>query len=168
MDTLSQLWLDCLAGHLTGNTFEQLTRLSPTEAIRLTTLSKQQGLAALFYWRVQPFANRLPAELIEPLRRQYLWETIHSIQREKELKNVLTALNAANLQPIPFKGAALAHTVYPLPELRTMGDLDLWIDAKEMRDAIGALEQLGYVWREKEARPHTWQLEREGEIQLFG
>jgi len=168
MDTLSRLWLDCLAGHLTENTIEQLTRLSPAEATRLTTLSNQQGLLALFYWRVQPFANQLPAELIEPLRRQYLRETVRSIQREKELKNVLKVLIAANLQPIPFKGAALAHTVYPLPEIRTMGDFDLWIDSPQMDRAIQALEQIGYVWREKKTRPHTWQIEREGEIQLFG
>jgi hypothetical protein len=168
MDLLSRLWLDCLAGNFTENTIAQLARVSTFEATRLIALSKKQGLTALFYWRVRPFANRLPSTLIEPLRQQYLFETARSVQREKELARVLSALNTAKVQTVVFKGAALAHTVYPLPELRTTGDFDLWIDLKQMDDAIYSLEQIGYVWREKKSRPHTWQLEREGEIQLFG
>ena len=51
---------------------------------------------------------------------------------EQELERILIALAAVEITPILFKGAVLAYTAYPSPACRPMGDLDLWLTAKEM------------------------------------
>ncbi len=168
MNTLTQLWLNSLAGHLDDACVQQLAHISEAQAAQLIALAQQQSLTALFYWRIRPFARQLPSVLTEPLRRRFLLSTARSLQREQELARILNVLNAVEIQPTLFKGGALAHTIYPTSELRSMTDLDLWIEPSKMDTAIRALGQIGYNWREKPTRPHAWQLEREGEIQLFG
>ncbi len=91
-----------------------------------------------------------------------------SALRSRELAGVLAALAAARIRPALVKGAALAHTVYPDPVCRPMGDLDLWVQSGEIAAAQAALEELGYVQRIKPGRPVALQAHRQGEIQLVG
>jgi len=86
----------------------------------------------------------------------------------RELGNVLDALAEAHITPALFKGAVLAHTVYPAPACRSMGDLDLWLTETEMARGQAALMGLGYVQRTKEKRPVALQAHRSGEIQMIG
>lgn len=57
-----------------------------------------------------------------------------------ELKNVLAG---AGIRFVPFKGAVLRE-MYPVPETRTMGDVDVLIDADRRSDARAALENAGF------------------------
>lgn len=57
-----------------------------------------------------------------------------------ELKSALTG---AGIRFVPFKGAVLRET-YPVPETRTMGDVDVLIDADRRNDARTALEKAGF------------------------
>ena len=41
-----------------------------------------------------------------------------------------------------LKGFAPAHLVYPSPETRMMGDVDLWLHSETLNPAIAALEPL--------------------------
>jgi len=80
----------------------------------------------------QLFEEALRAEVaIEQLRR-------------RELHGVLDALSVAGVEPLVFKGAALAFTHYPDPALRPCLDTDLLVRAAEVPDAARALERLGY------------------------
>src|SRR5437763_13332738 len=47
--------------------------------------------------------------------------------REAELRRVLTALDAAGIRAIVFKGAALARTHYAASELRIRSDTDILV-----------------------------------------
>ena len=51
---------------------------------------------------------------------------------------------AREVEMIPLKGLHLAWKVYPSPELRDMGDLDLLVRRSRVREADGALRKLGY------------------------
>ena len=88
--------------------------------------------------------------------------------RARELGRILDALARAHIVPALFKGAVLAHTVYPLACCRPMGDLDLWLTAEEMAQGQLALQELGYRQRVKERRPVALQAQRSGEIQMVG
>ncbi|MBK7203002.1 MAG: nucleotidyltransferase family protein [Anaerolineae bacterium] len=66
---------------------------------------------------------------------------------------MLQALAAHGVVPVLFKGAVLAHTVYPNYACRPMSDLDLWLSDAEIEVAIHVLAQIGYVQRFKPARP---------------
>jgi len=114
---------------------------------------RAQGLDALTWhiWRdwLEPGA---PAGLAELREGHYAAVAQAEVQR-RELQRVLEALAAQGVVPILFKGAALAHTVYPSPACRVMGDLDVWVIADEMPKAQVALERLGYVESSKPKRP---------------
>lgn len=64
--------------------------------------------------------------------------------REAELRRVLAALADAGIGALLFKGAAIARTHYPSPELRVRSDTDVLVPAERSDDAARALEQLGY------------------------
>jgi len=71
-------------------------------------------------------------------------EAAVDVLRERELRAVLPALAAAGVRPILIKGAALAYSHYPRPELRLRQDTDMMI-ADADRDAVAqVLTGLGY------------------------
>ncbi|MCX6020384.1 MAG: nucleotidyltransferase family protein, partial [Chloroflexi bacterium] len=60
--------------------------------------------------------------------------------------------NAAGIPVIALKGAALAHTVYPDPALRPMGDLDLLVAEGRLPAAEATLMGFDYAARERPDR----------------
>ena len=64
--------------------------------------------------------------------------------RERELRAGLAALAGAGARPILIKGAALAHTHYPRPEMRPRDDTDVIISSTSRDAAARALTSLGY------------------------
>lgn len=127
-----------------------------------------RGLAPLTYHRLSRAgllgqAAKTPAAL---LRLAHYAATDDAERRERDLRRVLTALTAAGITPVLFKGAALTYTVYPDPACRQMGDLDLWLTAEEMPVALSALERIGYAASVNERRPLAYQARYLGEIAL--
>ncbi len=66
-------------------------------------------------------------------------------RRRALMRQLLPALDAAGIDAVVLKGFALAHQVYPAPELRVMNDLDVWVDETRLVEAEAALRPLG--WR---------------------
>lgn len=64
--------------------------------------------------------------------------------RTRELRVVLAALADARVDAVVLKGAALAHTHYPRPELRPRADTDLLIPENARDPVASALSRLGY------------------------
>jgi hypothetical protein len=93
-----------------------------------------QGLAAYAWRRLKDTgcASHVPHACAEPLRHAYYAAAGDAELHRAELGAALDCLRAAGITPILFKGAALAHTVYPDPACRPMGDLDLWVTAEAM------------------------------------
>ncbi len=129
-----------------------------------------QGLAAYAFHRLRraELVGRLSAENHATLRQMYIRAAADSTLHSRELAEALAALAAAGITSVLFKGAVLAHTVYPSPICRPMGDLDFWLRAEDMPRAQVVLEELGYVQRVKAHRPVAMQARRQGEIQLVG
>lgn len=64
--------------------------------------------------------------------------------REACVDRLLTAFAAAGITMILLKGAALAHRIYPSPELRPMVDIDILIDPAQAQAAVEVASELGY------------------------
>jgi hypothetical protein len=94
-------------------------------------------------------AEELHLLLADRLRLSSLAEELRTaaaveILRERELRGVLSGLATAGIKPILIKGAALARTHYPRPELRPRVDTDLMISMAERDQTARALRSLGY------------------------
>jgi len=135
----------------------------------IATAHKQQ-VSPLLYWALQksPAEQQPPTTIMQQLRRQYFSATVQALQQEHELRLILAALNNCGIRPTLYKGAALAHTLYPTPACRPMGDLDLWVTVDEMAAAQAALEALGYQTNNRAERPLALQSQQGGEVQLVG
>jgi hypothetical protein len=131
---------------------------------------RDQQLAAQAFYRLRAagLEDVLSPKLRAPLRATFYGAAGETMLRKRELASALQALGAVGIVPVLFKGAALAHTVYPDPACRPMSDLDLWLAHEEMAPAQAALENLGYHQHFKPTRPIALQAQRCGEIQLFG
>lgn len=60
------------------------------------------------------------------------------------LEEVLTAFATEGISPLLLKGAALAHTVYPAPWLRSRTDTDLLVPAGTLPHVAAVLAKVGF------------------------
>lgn len=128
------------------------------ESIRLPPLDAAVDWPAVLdlaaIHRVAPLACRAiasaPDGLVPPeIRAQVdatLWHSQASTMLcEHELTSLLTTLVAAGVNVLVLKGAALAHTLYPQPELRPYHDLDIACRPTDYPRLARALTAAGYA-----------------------
>lgn len=141
----------------------------PTDAAWGDWLARR-GLAPYAYVQLRRagLVEQLAPSAQMALRRTYYRAVADAELHSRELAALLDALAARGVVAALFKGAFLAHAVYPTPACRPMGDLDLWVTADEMPRAQAALEEIGYVRRIKAWRPPALQARRSGEVQMIG
>jgi hypothetical protein len=72
---------------------------------------------------------------------------------ERRLLEVVSALQTAGAAAVVLKGAALAHTFYPNPSLRTYGDVDVLVRTDDWAAACSSLGELGFRRILPEPRP---------------
>jgi hypothetical protein len=65
-----------------------------------------------------------------------------------ELTRVFASLQEHGVPALPFKGPLLAQQLYQKLSLRQCSDLDIYIEKSQFKDAITALESIGYtpIW----------------------
>jgi hypothetical protein len=86
----------------------------------------------------------IPADVEEALRRESLATTARVMQLESALTEIIGGFEAASLPVTVLKGPALARTIYPRPELRPYGDLDLTVRSTHEPEAVSILNHLGF------------------------
>jgi putative nucleotidyltransferase-like protein len=72
---------------------------------------------------------------------------------ERALLTAVDDLERAGIDVRVLKGAAIAHTVYPAPELRSFRDVDLLVRDQQLDVAIAVLSEQGATRRFREPRP---------------
>jgi hypothetical protein len=101
----------------------------------------------LLGWLIRS-AGRLgdwPAEFVDAFageEHRALWA---DCVRQAELAHVLGECDDAGIEPILFKGAALAHTHYPAPHIRVRADTDLLVAQSELATLDAVFGRLGYA-----------------------
>lgn len=162
----TQTFVRFLVGEIaSGSPVPHFTRADWEQLIRIAT---RANLLALLHYRIVQTQSEIPTDLQQIVRDYARQATAESLQKRAELTRVLGKLNGSGITPILFKGTVLAHTVYPSYTHRSMGDIDLWIPREQMEQAKELLESLGYMYKEKEHRPHAMQALGDGELQMRG
>src|SRR5262249_19086335 len=95
------------------------------------------GCGALAWWRLRrhPLAKSPPATQFHDAYRQHAIETAVA---ERAITQGLSVLRRAKLDPILCKGWSVAR-YYPSPDLRPLGDVDLYLPAGERQRAHDSL-----------------------------
>lgn len=105
----------------------------------------QHGLGPMLWWRlktraIDPGAYPAFAPLVETAHHTAMGAAL----LDRAQRSIEAALRAANIPTLWLKGAALAHTVYPMPDLRPMGDLDVLVPFADRERALAVVQGLGY------------------------
>ncbi|MCA9974841.1 MAG: nucleotidyltransferase family protein, partial [Anaerolineales bacterium] len=88
---------------------------------------------------------------------------LHGVNQQQ----LLQAFIAADLDCVLLKGSALALTVYGNGRLRSMSDVDIWIQAADIERAVSIMDEAGFFQNEKTERPRQLQELAQGEIAFY-
>ncbi len=110
------------------------TKLSPENLEAITSLALSTGSGALLWRRTAVQDLSHSEDLLSAYRKHMLDAAVHEI----EVKDIFSRMRAAGVEPILFKGWALAR-LYPDPGLRPYGDIDLWFPSEQLKTASRAL-----------------------------
>lgn len=93
--------------------------------------------------------QRVGQEKYEQLRNLYRQSSLLNLHYSLELKHVLETITAAGIHVMLLKGAEIATTLYPRPELRHFNDIDLMVQPKDLAATIAILERQGYHYHQE-------------------
>ncbi|MBR6119049.1 MAG: nucleotidyltransferase family protein [Oscillospiraceae bacterium] len=123
--------------------------------------AEQQSVFPLIF----PAAAALAPRACEAWRLRNLRHISHNYNIINAHYEAHTLLTAAKIRYTVIKGCASSF-YYPAPELRTMGDVDLYVARRDMDRARAAFEAAGYSVSGLD-HPHHWTFERDGvELEL--
>lgn len=115
-------------------------QLSEAELETITPLLLGSGAGALGWWRVRGSAVP-PSSSTKKLKQAYRLHRLESAIDRNSIREVLTTLRDAGIEPILVKGWAIAR-LYPEQGLRPYGDIDLCVRPSEYGAALSALKNL--------------------------
>jgi hypothetical protein len=132
---------------LDGHARERVTALleEPLDWEMVLKWAGCHHVTSLLYHHVHPMGpSRVPPEILQELHTRYRGIAARTLNLTMELLSLLEDLGKAGAPGVVWKGPALAHTVYPSPELRAFADLDIIVRPEDRHRARTALNQRGY------------------------
>lgn len=111
----------------------------------LCDLAQIHGLAPILYYTVKGNSEAAGHEReYAQLKRNYMISVACSVRQEMSLQEIREKFRAMNLPILFFKGAQIRE-FYPVPQLRTMGDMDALIAEKDREKAHEVMLESGYT-----------------------
>jgi hypothetical protein len=119
--------------------------------------AEHHGVTPLIEPMLTTWDGEPPAAVPDDVRRSFraLASRHRAAARTREscIDRLLTELATADVQMLLLKGAALAHRIYPSPDLRPMLDIDILIDPADTERAVSVARDLGYVFADGHGSP---------------
>ena len=127
----------------------------PGQALSVSDLASRQELLPLLWHRLQERGHAdLAPIILEQFAHAHTLTALRAEARRRQLRELLDALQGADIPAVLLKGAFLAEHAYHSATLRPTGDLDLLVPSARIGTAIDRLVELGYT------RPTTGDWER--------
>ena len=111
----------------------------------LLDLAEKHGLGPLLYHHLRSSLVDLPPPVSRQLQALYVRHRRANEVRLTVLREVLEALEDADILPTVLKGPLLIDRVYADPGLRPMADLDLLVPPEQVIRAQHLLEDMGFI-----------------------
>jgi len=143
----ARILLACARLDLTGADRDGLAQAlaTGTDWGRLTDLAERHGLRPLLYRHLDAeAAERLPRPTMVDLWTHYERRALTNRLMAEELLRILGALEQAGIPALPYKGPALAASLYDDLALREFGDLDILLRPHQVLAAKAVLQAHGY------------------------
>src|SRR5208282_1627925 len=118
-----------------------VSKLDWGEVLRL---AEHHGVLPLAARNLIEHARGLPPEVERSLRSAYEANLRRSLWFSAELARIMQHFERRQLRAVPYKGPALAQSVYRDLGLRSFSDLDFLISPADFERAEQALAEIGY------------------------
>lgn len=106
--------------------------------------SEYHGVQALLYERLHA-APGWPQDVLQALHQSAIGGAMWELRHHQVVAEMLATLARIGVEPVLFKGTALAYSLYPDPALRTRGDTDLFVAPRDKARTLDALAALGFA-----------------------
>ena len=125
--------------------------LGESEWLQLISVARQQTVTGLLYKAAEnlPPGTKISERVLFTLMSEVNVIVNHNLKLGEVEKEVLGILTGGGLHPVVMKGSTCAAR-YPSPELRTGGDVDLYLDKDEFPKAVELILAAGI---ESDSRP---------------
>ena len=138
------LILECSRVHPDPRVIQRLAGLC-SDWDRLIESASKHRVASLLFWALnRACPDAVPPETLAALRNRFRQDIERNLLYAKELFRLLDLFGLAGIQAIPFKGPALAWSLYETPGLRFVSDLDLLVPQRDVSRALDLLTSNGY------------------------
>jgi len=114
----------------------------------LLSLAEHHGVQPILAQSLLNFAGQVPSEALTTLKGSYQANLHKVLLLSSEFVRIADRLSQAGIEFIPYKGLALAETVYGDIALRQSGDIDLLIHATDLKRVREVAAEISY-------RPHV-------------
>jgi hypothetical protein len=142
----SLLRVACVEGHAEKKL--RMLRALLRSSIRwkiLFDLADRHGVHPLLAQTLFSVRECVPSEELSALKQAYYANVQKTLLLSRELIRIVDRLSGFGIEVMPYKGLALAETVYGDVALRQSGDIDLLIRAADFRRVREAVSELGYT-----------------------
>ena len=110
------------------------------ELIRLADIHSVMGILG---YMVISYPDRFDAKIVEFMRVQCLQTIAIFSRRSENMKQLIRQLNESGIDHLLFKGY-MVKDYYPVPELRTFGDIDFLIRLEDRQKSDDLMIQRGF------------------------
>jgi hypothetical protein len=111
---------------------------------RLLALVDHHRVVPQIYGELSAYPHLVPVRHLDALRSRYRDNVRKTLWFTAELVRIVSHLESAGIQTLPYKGPVLAQTLYGEVAQRQFGDLDILILPADVPKAKAALRDLGY------------------------
>jgi Uncharacterised nucleotidyltransferase len=111
----------------------------------LLNRAEQHGVAPILYQALSSLGSEVPPDGLALLKHRYETNLHRTLFLTRELIRILDHFDALAIDVMPYKGVALAETLYGDIALRQAGDIDLLIRPRDLAHIKEALKGLGYT-----------------------
>ena len=141
MSTVESIYLTLLRHAVTGEKSQDFTcTFSEMEWKDLVALANRQGTSALVFNEVLNRKDDVPDDMRQQMRSMCAMQMMRQPRLQNLIITTFDALLHAGLHPVLLKGFGLAE-LYPRPELRSWGDLDVYVGPDQYHDAAEILRK---------------------------
>ncbi len=105
--------------------------------------AQYQGVTALLHERL-PRLSAWPYAVREAVRQHTLARAVWELRHQQVLGDVVAALRTRDIEPVLFKGTALAYGLYANPVWRERSDTDMIVAEEDWGRASDTLVSLGF------------------------
>ena len=144
-----EFFLQILSDHLAQN---QTVPRVDIDWEALNNIAHAHQVKGIVYYQCRDF---IPQPFRADFEKAYCAEVFIYKNREKSYEAIDEQLTAAGIQHFTIKGFEVA-SCYPVPSLRTMGDLDIIVSKEDKANAGKILESLGFMQSGDHAPDYDW------------